>query len=89
MCLGNYSHIFFWHQAISGHFPRWPPKKLTSGHDILLPIKSIVFKFCMLGSLGISDDLINFWEEFIKNKMGDGGHFEKMAAQKACEHDIL
>ena len=21
--------IFFWHQAISGHFPRWPPKKLV------------------------------------------------------------
>ena len=43
----------------------------------------------MLGSLGISDDLINFWEEFIKNKMGDRGHFEKMAAQKACGRDIL
>ena len=41
------------------------------------------------GSLGISDDLINFWEEFIKNKMADGGHFKKMAAQKACERDIF
>ena len=29
MCLGNLSHIFFWHQAISGHFPRWPPEKLV------------------------------------------------------------
>ena len=29
------------------------------------------------GSLGISDDLITFWEESIKNKMVDGGHFEK------------
>ena len=31
------------------------------------------------GSLGIADDLINFWEEFIKNKMADGGHFKKIA----------
>ena len=22
-------YIFFWHQAISGHFPRWPPKKFV------------------------------------------------------------
>ena len=21
-------YMFFWHQAISSHFPRWPPKKL-------------------------------------------------------------
>ena len=33
--------------------------------------------------------LIKFWEEFIKNKMADGGYFEKMAAQKACGRDIL
>ena len=31
------------------------------------------------GSLGISNDLINFWEELIKNKMSDEGHFEKIA----------
>ena len=41
------------------------------------------------GSLGISDDLITFWEESIKNKMVDGGHFEKMAAHKACGCDIF
>ena len=29
------------------------------------------------GSLGISNDLISFWEESIKNKMAEGGHFEK------------
>ena len=23
-------YIFFWHQVISGHFKRWPPKKLVS-----------------------------------------------------------
>ena len=28
-------------------------------------------------------------KEFIKNKMSDRGHFEKMAAQKTCGHDIL
>ena len=26
---GNSSHICFWHQAISDHFSRWPPKKLV------------------------------------------------------------
>ena len=41
------------------------------------------------GSLGISDDLTNFWEEFIKNNMADRGHFEKMGAQKACGRNIL
>ena len=39
--------------------------------------------------MGICDDLINFWDEFIKNKMADGGHFEKISAQNACERDII
>ena len=34
------------------------------------------------GSLGIFDDLINFWEEFIENKMADRGCFKIMAPQK-------
>ena len=29
------------------------------------------------GSLGISDNLINFWENIIESKMADGGHFQK------------
>ena len=29
-------------------------------------------------SLGISNDLINFWGESIKNKIADEGHFEKI-----------
>ena len=41
------------------------------------------------GSLGISDDLISFWEEFSKNKISDEGHFENVADQKACGRDIL
>ena len=41
------------------------------------------------GSLGISDDLINFWEESIKNKMANGRHFEKIATRRACGRDIL
>ena len=41
------------------------------------------------GYLGISDDLINFWEEFIKYKMADRGHFEKMSAQKTLGRDII
>ena len=32
---------------------------------------------------GYSDDLINFLEEFIKNKMVDGGHFEKNGRSKS------
>ena len=39
--------------------------------------------------LGISDDLLNFWEEFINNKIANGGYFEKIAAPKACGRDIL
>ena len=34
------------------------------------------------GSLGISDDLINFWEEFIENKMADGVLFKKWPPKK-------
>ena len=41
------------------------------------------------GSLGISNDLINFWGESIKNKMADEGYFEKIATWKACGRNIL
>ena len=41
------------------------------------------------GSLGITGDLINFWEESIKNKMADGGHFDKIATWRACGRNIL
>ena len=30
-----------------------------------------------IGTLGISDDLINFWDKFIENKMTDGRHLKK------------
>ena len=40
------------------------------------------------GFLAISDDLITFWEELVKNKTADGGHTGKMTTQKACERDI-
>ena len=33
-------------------------------------------------SLDISDDLINFWEEFIENKMADGVLFQKWPTKK-------
>ena len=39
--------------------------------------------------LGNSNDLINFWEESIGNKMANEGHFEKIATCKACGCDIL
>ena len=46
---------------------------------------------CILcsGSPVISNDLIIFWEESIKNKLTDEGHFEKIATWKACGCDIL
>ena len=58
--------FFFWHRAISGHFSRWLPKKLVGlcGNHWLDCIQ--IWYGC---SLGISDDLINFWNESIENKM--------------------
>ena len=41
------------------------------------------------GSMCISDNLINFWEKIIRNKMLEGGLFENMADQKASGRDIL
>ena len=34
-------------------------------------------QICRGGSLDISDDLINLWEESIKNKMADLRHLKK------------
>ena len=62
--------ILFCHHAISGHFPRWPPKKLVDTISYY-PLNGFHSNF-IDGSLGISDDLNNFWEESIKNKMADG-----------------
>ena len=47
-----------------------PPRahKKACVHDILLTFKWIPFK-SIGGFLGISDDLMNFWEDFNKNKM--------------------
>ena len=46
-----------------------------------------LIRFLCGGSVGIFDNLINFWEEYIKNEVAEGGHFEKnshmLAAQKA------
>ena len=67
MCLGYSSHIFFLHQAISGNFPRWPSKKLV-GSITYEPLVGLHSNLVWLFS-GISDDLINFWDESIKNKM--------------------
>ena len=47
MCLGNSSHIFFLHQAISGYLPRWPPIK-ACGHHNLWTVGWIAFKFGMV-----------------------------------------
>ena len=57
-----FTDMTFWHEAISGHFSRWPPKKLvaTITYEPLVQIWH---------DLGISDDLINFWDESIKNKI--------------------
>ena len=49
--------------------------------NILRTMGSIALKFDVVvlcvGPAPISDDLINFWEKIIKNKMADGRHFEK------------
>ena len=69
MCRAINPIYFFWHQGISGRFSRWPPKKLvgTITHEPLFGWHSNLVS-C---SLGISDDLINFWDESGKNKMAD------------------
>ena len=48
-CLGNSFHIFGegGHQAISGHSPRWPPKKLV-GSITYKPFVWTAFKFGMV-----------------------------------------
>ena len=55
---------------------KWPPKKLVGAisYETLVGSHS--------NSLGISDDLIDFWEKSIENKMADGGHFEKIATEE-------
>ena len=40
-------------------------------------------------SLGISIDLIIFWDESMFNKIAAAAIFSKMAAYKACGHDNL
>ena len=42
-----------------------------------------------MGYLATTDDLVNFWQEPIKNQMADGGHFENKALQKSYEYDML
>ena len=43
-------------------------------------------KICHGGSLGISVDLITFWEELFKNKMADGGYLKKSRGRGYCHH---
>ena len=53
------------HQAISGHFPRWPPLVGTITYEPLVGLHSnLVWLFS-----STSDDLITFWDESTKNKM--------------------
>ena len=42
-------------------------------------------KILQCGYLDISDDLINFWQEFIKNKMADGEHLKKWPPKKCVD----
>ena len=39
---GQFIQYIIWHQAISGHFPRWPPKKLvgTITYEPLVGLRS-------------------------------------------------
>ena len=49
----------------------------------------IAFKFDVVVCWLNQEDLINFCEKNYKSKIDDRGYFEKMAAQKACERNIL
>ena len=64
--------------ASAAIFPRWPPKKLvgTITYELLVGLHSNLVWSC----LGLSDDLINFQDEFIKNKMAAAAIFSKMSA---------
>ena len=62
----NYlSHIFFLAPTHKRLFPKWPPKKLvgTITYEPLVGLHSNLE--LLFSTLGISDDLINFWDEFI------------------------
>ena len=51
-----FSYIFFfWHQAISDHFPRWPPEKLV-GTITYEPLDggSLLFLFIYLSGHGLT-----------------------------------
>ena len=40
--------------------------------------------------MGISDDLINFWEKIMKSKMADGEHLKPMGGFLSyCTHTSL
>ena len=88
MCLGDSSHIFFFcTKPWAAIFQDGRLKSLWARYLINRWMDRIQILYD--GSLGISDDLINFCEAFIKNKMADRGHFKEMATQKACGFDIL
>ena len=44
---------------------------LLTDRDLINRWWDIAFQILCGSSLGISDDLINFWEELIKNRMAD------------------
>ena len=58
-----------------------PPIKLVGAiyYEPLLRSHSNVCS----GSIGISINLISFWEESIENKIAEGGHFEKNSHPKS------
>ena len=62
--------------ADGGHFEKNShPKSLWARYLMNHCLDRI--KMLCSGSLGISNDLITFWEESCENKMADEGHFEK------------
>ena len=58
--------------ADGGHFEKMAAKKLVGAVRYLLNRWLDCFQIWCGGFLGISDDLIYFWEKIMKNKMDDG-----------------
>ena len=82
MCLGNSSHIFLGTKPSVAIFQDgrlkslWTPQLMNRWLDLIQ-----IWYGC---SLGISDDLINFWDESIENKMnGCHSHLKKYGRLKS------
>ena len=84
----------FWEDFINnkmadgGHFDKnVRPKSLW--RDTIWTVGWIVFKFDVRVLWVIRMIWLTFEKKYIKNKIADKGHFEKIATRRACGRDIL